>query len=73
MYGAFDVKRLDAINVRMGSHISMLYHVLCCVVLCCVVRAETRNGPILSKKKVRNAGKMRQFKKKSQMQHRPAA
>jgi hypothetical protein len=55
MYEACDIKRLDAINVSMGSH--MLYHVLCCVccvvlccvVLCCVVCAETRNEPIMSK------------------------
>jgi len=42
MYGAFDVKRLDAVNVRMGSHISMLCHVLCCVVLCAYTLAMGR-------------------------------
>jgi len=41
MFGAYDVKRLDAIHVRMGSHISPLCQG-------CVVCAETHNGPILS-------------------------
>jgi len=50
MYEAFDVKRMEATNVSMSSRISMLGHVLCCVVSCCVMCAETRNGPIMSKK-----------------------
>jgi len=66
MFGAFDVKRLDAVNVRMGLHISMLCHVLYCVVLCAQRLA-------MSSKKVPNTGKMCRFKMKYELQHIPAA